>query len=218
MHTLSWLGFCKKPQRYAMDLHVTVTCPVLLFLTCFVTFMSYLVIFIFVFGNFGRMNSRFIRRIKGAWDPSKYGINRAGRNQPGSNQARSNQSGSKQSGTHRTRKSNRLNTRSLGYLCEHRLRNMNAHSKSTPYSIYLHPPQYISTKIKKQKKMPEPAESSSTGKMRERSMEDTMTDRPMTSALTLFPLPHQMGAPFFDGKDVSDFILQWEDLTMDWLD
>ena len=64
--------------------------------------------------------------------------------------------------------------------------------------------------------MPEPAESSSTGKERETSMEDT--NRPMTSALTLFPLPHQMGAPFFDGKDVSDFILQWEDLTMDWLD
>jgi len=45
-----------------------------------------------------------------------------------------------------------------------------------------------------------------------------MMDRPMTLALTLFPLPHQMEAPFFDGKDVSDFILQWEDLTMDWLD
>jgi len=45
-----------------------------------------------------------------------------------------------------------------------------------------------------------------------------MTDRPITSALTLFPLPHQMGALFFDGKDVSDFILQWEDLTIDWLD
>jgi len=64
--------------------------------------------------------------------------------------------------------------------------------------------------------MPEQAESS-TGKMRERSMEDTITDRPITSVLTLFPLPHQMGAPFFDEKDISDFILQWEDLTIDWL-
>jgi len=27
-----------------------------------------------------------------------------------------------------------------------------------------------------------------------------------------------MGAPYFDEKDVSDFILQWENLTMDWLD
>jgi len=45
-----------------------------------------------------------------------------------------------------------------------------------------------------------------------------MTDRPIISVLTLFPLPHQMGAPFFDGKDIRDFILQWEDLTMDWLD
>jgi len=205
-HTLSWLGILKKPQQYAMDLHVTVTYPVLLFLTCFVTFMSYLVIFIFVFGIFGRMNSRIIRCIKGAWDPSKAGSKQAGTDRTCS--------------THRTRKMNRLNTRSLGYLCEHRLQNMNMHSKSTPYSIYSYPPQYIFTKndIEKQKKMPEPAESSSTGKMRERSMEDTTTDRPMTSALTLFPLPHQMGAPFFDRKDVSDFILQWENLTMNWLD
>jgi len=186
-----------------MDIHVTVTCPVLLFLMCFVTFMSYLVIFIFVFGIFGRINSRIIRRIKGAWDLSK-----------DRRQAARNQAGIKQAGTecsmHRTRKTNQLNTRSLGYLCEHRLQNMNTHSKSTPYSIYSHLPQYISTKndIEKQKKMPEPAESTSTGKMRERSIEDTTTYRLMTSALTLFPLPHQMGASFFDGKDISDFILQ----------
>jgi len=63
--------------------------------------------------------------------------------------------------------------------------------------------------------MLEPAKSSSTGKERETSTEDT--NRPMTLALTLFPLSHQMGAPFFDGKDVSDFILQWEYLTIDWL-
>jgi len=213
MHTLSWLGILKKPQQYAMDLHVMVTCPVLLSLTCFMTFMSYLVIFIFVFGIFGRMNSRIIWHIKGARDPSKYE----------EDQARSNQAWSKQAGmdrthsTHRTHKTNRLNTRSLGYLCEHRLRNTNTHSKSTLHSIYSHSPQYISMKIEKPKKMPEQAESS-TGKQRERSMEDTTTDRPMISALTLFPLPHQMGAPFFDGKDVSDFILQWQDLTMDWLD
>jgi len=155
-----------------MYLYVTVTCPVLLFLMCFVTFMSYLVIFIFVFSNFGRMNSRFIRRIKEACDPSKYGINQARINRAGSIQSAT-KSGSKQAGTdrtrltHRTRKTNRLNTRSLGYLCEHRLRNTNTHSKNTPYSIYSHPPPYISTKndIEKQKKMPEPAESSSTGKM-----------------------------------------------------
>ena len=124
-HTRSWLGFCKKPQQYTMDLHVMVTCPVLLFLTCFVTFMSYLAIFIFVFGIFGRMNSRIIRCIKGAWDPSK----------PSSNQSGSKQQALDRTGTHRTCKSNRLNTRSLGYLCEHRLRNTNTHSKSTPYSI-----------------------------------------------------------------------------------
>jgi len=208
-HMLSWLGFCKKSQQYAMDLHVMVTCPVLLFLTCFVTFMSYLVIFIFIFGIFGRMNSRIIRRIKGAWDPSK----------SESNQVQSNQAGTERS-THRTCKTNRLNTTSLRYLCEHRLRNTNTHSKSIPYSIYSHPSQYISTKndIEKPKKMPEPTESSSTRKMRERSMEDTTTDRPITSALTLFPLPYQMGVPFFDEKDISDFIRQWEELTMHWLD
>jgi len=178
--------------------------------------MLYLVIFIFVFGIFGWMNSRIIRHIKGAWDPSKYGSNQPGRNQAGRNQAGGNQAGSKQAGkdrtrsTHKTHKMNRLNTRSLGYLYEHRLQNANTHSKTTLHSIYSHSPQYISTKNdnEKQEKMPEPAESLSTGKMRETSMEDTMTDRPMTSALTLFPLPHQMGAPFFDGKDVSDFILQ----------
>jgi len=49
-------------------------------------------------------------------------------------------------------------------------------------------------------------------------MEDTMTYKPVISALTLFPLYHQIGAPFFNGKNVSNFMLQWEDLTMDWLD
>lgn len=38
------------------------------------------------------------------------------------------------------------------------------------------------------------------------------------SALCLFPLPHQVGAPYFDGKDVTDFIIKWEDLTLDWSD
>ena len=155
---LSWLGFCKKPQQYTMDLHIIVTYPVLLFLMCFVTFMLYLVIFIFVFGIFGWMNSRIIRHIKGAWDPSKYGSNQPGRNQAGRNQAGGNQAGSKQAGkdrtrsTHKTHKMNRLNTRSLGYLCEHRLRNTNTHSKSTLHSIYSHSPQYISTKIKNKTK------------------------------------------------------------------
>jgi len=146
-HTLSWLGFCKKPQQYAMDLHVIVTCPVLLSLTYFVTFMSYVVIFIFVFGIFGRMNSRIIRHIKGAWNPSKYRIiqsaTKSGSTQAGTDRTRS---------MHRTRKTNRLKTSSLGYLCEHRLRNTNTHSKSTLHSIYSHSPQYISTKIKNKTK------------------------------------------------------------------
>jgi len=40
----------------------------------------------------------------------------------------------------------------------------------------------------------------------------------INSAISLFPLPHQMGAPYFDGKDVTDFIVHWEDLTIDWTD
>jgi len=68
---------------------------------------------------------------------------------------------------------------------------------------------------------------SSQGKQRsaDSHKEDTVStttklSRPelVTSALSLFPLPHQIGAPFFDGTDVSDFVVQWEDLTMDWTD
>jgi len=137
-----------------------VTCPVLLFLTCFVTFISYLAIFIFVFGIFKRMNSRIIRHIKGAWDPSKSRSKQAGMDRTRS--------------THRKRKSNRLNTRSLGYLCEHRLRNTNTHSKSTPYSIYSHSPQYIFTKndIKKKKKCQSPLSHHQRGN-RERGARST---------------------------------------------
>ena len=36
--------------------------------------------------------------------------------------------------------------------------------------------------------------------------------------LCLFPLPQQVGAPYFDGKDVTDFLIKWEDLTLDWSD
>ena len=38
------------------------------------------------------------------------------------------------------------------------------------------------------------------------------------STLCLFPLPHQVGAPYFDGKDVMDYVIKWEDLTLDWSD
>jgi len=40
----------------------------------------------------------------------------------------------------------------------------------------------------------------------------------LMSVLTPFPLLHQMGAPYFDRTDVTDFVIQWEDLTMDWKD
>ena len=36
------------------------------------------------------------------------------------------------------------------------------------------------------------------------------------STLCPFPLPHQVGAPYFDGKNVTDFLIKWGDLTLDW--
>jgi len=47
---------------------------------------------------------------------------------------------------------------------------------------------------------------------------ESYPEQQLISALTLFPLPHQMGAPYFDGTDITDFVIQWEDLTMDWKD
>ena len=40
----------------------------------------------------------------------------------------------------------------------------------------------------------------------------------LATYLCLFPLPHQLVAPYFNGKDVTDFIIKWEDLTLDWSD
>jgi len=37
----------------------------------------------------------------------------------------------------------------------------------------------------------------------------------MTSALSLFPQPYQLGVPYFDGINVSEFLALWEDLTSD---
>ena len=38
------------------------------------------------------------------------------------------------------------------------------------------------------------------------------------STLCLFPLPQQVGAPYFHGKDVTDFLIKWGDFTLDWSD
>ena len=32
----------------------------------------------------------------------------------------------------------------------------------------------------------------------------------------LFPFPGQSGAPFFDGKNITQFLTMWEDLTLEW--
>jgi len=47
---------------------------------------------------------------------------------------------------------------------------------------------------------------------------ETYLEQQLMLALTLFPLPHQMGAPYFDGTVITDFVVQWEYLTMDWKD
>jgi len=40
----------------------------------------------------------------------------------------------------------------------------------------------------------------------------------ITSTLSLFPLPHQLGAAYFEGINVTEFLVHWEDVTMDWID
>ena len=40
----------------------------------------------------------------------------------------------------------------------------------------------------------------------------------LSSMITLFPLPYQQGAPYFDGKDVTKFLNRWETLTFEWND
>jgi len=71
--------------------------------------------------------------------------------------------------------------------------------------------------------MSEQGQSSRQGKMAARAGETTTKIVPvqagaMTSAISLFPLPHQLGALYFDGINVSEFLARWEDLTMDWTD
>jgi len=77
--------------------------------------------------------------------------------------------------------------------------------------------------LKTHKKISEQEQSSRQGKMAARAGETTTKIVPvqaaaMTSALSLFPLPHQLGAPYFDGINVTEFLARWEHLTMDWTD
>lgn len=41
---------------------------------------------------------------------------------------------------------------------------------------------------------------------------------PTTTSTIMFPGPGQAGAPAFDGTNVSEFLMTWEDLTIDWSD
>lgn len=36
----------------------------------------------------------------------------------------------------------------------------------------------------------------------------------VTIALCLFPLPNEVGAPFFEAKDAMDFVKTWQDPTL----
>ena len=45
---------------------------------------------------------------------------------------------------------------------------------------------------------------------------DTISN--LSSMITLFPLPYQQGAPYFDGRDVTRFLNRWEGLTFEWND
>ena len=38
------------------------------------------------------------------------------------------------------------------------------------------------------------------------------------STISLFPLPAQLGAPYFDSYNITDFIASLEELTLDWTD
>lgn len=65
--------------------------------------------------------------------------------------------------------------------------------------------------------------SSGSGKEKEGDGQEEGSAREMQSigggksgSVSVFPLPNQVGAPCFDGTDISDFINEWEFMTMDW--
>ena len=65
--------------------------------------------------------------------------------------------------------------------------------------------------LKTHKKMSKQGQSSRQGKMAARSGETTTKIVPvqagaLTSALSLFPLPHQLGAPYLDGINITEFL------------
>jgi len=77
--------------------------------------------------------------------------------------------------------------------------------------------------LKTHQKISEQGQSSRQGKMVARAGQTTTKVVPvqagaMTSALCLFSLPHQLGAPYFDRININEFLTCWENLTMDWTD
>jgi len=104
-------------------------------------------------------------------------------------------------------------------LQEHREPSIFCHSRSSSQENSASDMQSLKT----HKRMSERGQSSRQGKMAARDGETTTKMVPvqagaMTFALSLFPLPHQLGAPYFDGINVTEFLACWEDLTMDWTD
>jgi len=121
----------------------------------------------------------------------------------------------------RTRNYRASNRQSLGNfipfaLQQHRELSIFCHSPSSSQENSVSDIQSLKT----HKKMSEQGQSSRQGKMAARAGETTTKIVPvqagaMTSAVTLFPLPHQLGALYFDGINVTEFLARWEDLTID---
>jgi len=124
----------------------------------------------------------------------------------------------------RTRNYRASNRQSFGNfipfaLQEHRKPDIFSHSHSTSQKSYVSDIQSLKT----HKQMPQQGQSSRQDKMAARVGETVTKIVPvqagaMTSALSLFPLPHQLGAPYFDGINVTEFLACWKYLTMDWTD
>jgi len=130
----------------------------------------------------------------------------------------------------RNRNRNRKTNRSIANLIRKALRRNNRSGLQPSWRSTL--PTNSNKIYEKNKKMSDNEDSgrgggSSSGRQRTKdtgketaqtTTKESYPEQQLMSALTLFPLPHQMGAPYFDGTDVTDFVIQWEDLTMDWKD
>jgi len=90
------------------------------------------------------------------------------------------------------------------------------HSRSSSQENYTSNIQSLQTHTKVLKQ----GQSSKQGKIAARAGETTtktilVQASVMTSTISLFPLPHQLEAPYFDVINITEYLAHWEDLTMD---